>query len=248
MNVSSLSELCDQLEELAQSAKFLARPKGSDPSTQAVLDVEVITAQQRLDTIFSDMQHRAQHSVEAFDYGMHGPETRGQSSAQPPALARGVHYRVIYDPSVFKRESLREAMLTSVRQGEEARVSTIVPTRILIRDREEFLIFSRAPAWSGFLAVRIRASWFAEFLTGTFETIWRSALPLTTERLDDRRLLTEEEVDILRLLSAGLTDESVARSLGVSVRTVQRKVQIIQRNFGASSRFQLGAMSGLQVT
>ena len=49
--------------------------------------------------------------------------------------------------------------------------------------------------------------------------------------------------EILRLLAAGQKDESVARALGVSVRTVQRKIQTLQRGFGAASRFQLGAIS-----
>lgn len=245
VNISSFNDLTDQLEHLAHGARALLGHSGGQlPALGA--DLETITSQRHLDGVFSDLQHRARESVDAFDYGMHGPETKGQSGAQPPALARGVRYRVIYDPSVFKRESLREAMLLSVRQGEEARVSTIVPTRTLIGDRTECLVFSRSPEQSGFLAIRSESAWFAEFLNETFESIWRSALPLTNERLEDSRLLTEDEMDILRLLAAGLTDESIARSSGVSVRTIQRKVQAIQRHFGASSRFQLGAMSGLQ--
>ncbi|WP_374700260.1 LuxR C-terminal-related transcriptional regulator [Arthrobacter sp. JCM 19049] len=56
-------------------------------------------------------------------------------------------------------------------------------------------------------------------------------------------MLEDDEVQILRLLAAGQKDESVARVLGVSVRTIQRKIQSMQRSFGAASRFQLGAIS-----
>ena len=244
MNVSSFENLIEQLELLADGARKLVDRTGTDQE-QPDLELELISSPRQLDEMFSALQHRACHSIDAFDYGMHGPETKGQSGAQPPALARGVRYRVIYAPSVFKRESLREAMLLSVRQGEEARVSTIVPTRTVIRDREECLVFSRMPQKSGVLAVRSRSAWFAEIMNETFEAIWRSALPMSNERLEDSRLLTEEEVDILKLLAAGLTDESIARLFGVSVRTIQRKVQVIQRHFGASSRFQLGALSGM---
>lgn len=47
--------------------------------------------------------------------------------------------------------------------------------------------------------------------------------------------------DVLRLLYLGLDDATVARRLGVSHRTVQRRVQRIMTDLGVSGRFALGA-------
>ena len=38
----------------------------------------------------------------------------------------------------------------------------------------------------------------------------------------------------------GLKDEAVAKKLGVSVRTVRRKIYELQQRLGADSRFQAG--------
>ncbi|WP_346345421.1 helix-turn-helix transcriptional regulator [Streptomyces sp. SID5643] len=46
---------------------------------------------------------------------------------------------------------------------------------------------------------------------------------------------------MLRLLYQGLDDATVARRLGVSHRTVQRRVQRIMADLGVSGRFALGA-------
>ncbi len=48
------------------------------------------------------------------------------------------------------------------------------------------------------------------------------------------------EQDLLALLGEGLKDETIARYLGVSLRTVRRRVASLMEDFGARTRFQLG--------
>ncbi|MFJ3772384.1 LuxR C-terminal-related transcriptional regulator [Streptomyces sp. NPDC090075] len=43
---------------------------------------------------------------------------------------------------------------------------------------------------------------------------------------------------MLARLSAGFTDEHIARSLGCSLRTAQRRVAHLMRELGATTRFQ----------
>ncbi|MEH1017726.1 helix-turn-helix transcriptional regulator [Micromonospora sp. CPCC 206060] len=54
--------------------------------------------------------------------------------------------------------------------------------------------------------------------------------------------MTEREREVLRLLAQGYTDESVARSLGVSLRTARRIAADLMVRLGARSRFQAGLM------
>lgn len=60
-------------------------------------------------------------------------------------------------------------------------------------------------------------------------------LPDLDAPADDRRLLT--------LLSAGLTDHAIARDLGVSERTVRRRITRLQAVLGGRTRFQLGVQA-----
>lgn len=52
--------------------------------------------------------------------------------------------------------------------------------------------------------------------------------------------LTTLEKSLLRYLILGLTDETTARRLGISVRTARRQVAVLMTKLGASSRFQAG--------
>lgn len=48
---------------------------------------------------------------------------------------------------------------------------------------------------------------------------------------------------LLRLMRTGAIDETVARELGVSLRTVHRRITRLQNMLGARSRFQLGVIA-----
>ncbi|MCW2892937.1 MAG: hypothetical protein JWO75_2426 [Actinomycetia bacterium] len=48
----------------------------------------------------------------------------------------------------------------------------------------------------------------------------------------------EEMRGLLTLLAVGLTDAAIARNLGWSVRTTQRRIQRLMQVLGASTRFQ----------
>lgn len=50
---------------------------------------------------------------------------------------------------------------------------------------------------------------------------------------------------MLELLGAGLKDEAIARSLGVSSRTVRRRVAELEDRFGAANRIQLVARAAV---
>lgn len=64
-----------------------------------------------------------------------------------------------------------------------------------------------------------------------------AAAPVLTWSLSDR------EWAVLRLLAQGYTDESVARTLGVSLRTARRVAAELMVRLGARSRFQAGLMA-----
>lgn len=48
---------------------------------------------------------------------------------------------------------------------------------------------------------------------------------------------------LLRLMRTGAIDETIARELGISLRTVHRRITRLQNLLGVRSRFQLGVIA-----
>lgn len=136
-------------------------------------------------------------------------------------LRRGVRYRAL-----LPRTSLRVHELTSC--GADVRTVPEVPVPALVIDGTAVML----PGEDGPVLFRLPS--VVRTTVELFERLWRTATPVTGDELDFR------EADLLTLLSAGCTDESIAIRLGVSVRTVRRMVADIMRRLGARSRFQAG--------
>ncbi|WP_133734073.1 response regulator transcription factor [Nocardia ignorata] len=52
-----------------------------------------------------------------------------------------------------------------------------------------------------------------------------------------------EQLALILLLAEGLTDDAIGRRIGISERTVRRRVAVIVELLGARSRFEAGAKS-----
>lgn len=83
----------------------------------------------------------------------------------------------------------------------------------------------------------VRAPALVAMVRELFEQYWLRATPLLPvepgSQVDERR-------QILELLMVGTKDEYIARQLGVSLRTVRRRVAELMEDLGASTRFQAG--------
>ncbi|MBB5773622.1 helix-turn-helix domain-containing protein [Nonomuraea jabiensis] len=55
--------------------------------------------------------------------------------------------------------------------------------------------------------------------------------------------IREAEGRLLLLLAKGMSDRAIARCLGVSLRTVERRVAELHTRLGAKSRFQLAVLA-----
>jgi DNA-binding CsgD family transcriptional regulator len=166
------------------------------------------------------------------------------------ALERGVRYDVIYGAHVLQDANALHLVQSCIEAGEQARVFPHVPLNITIVDERWALVGARAEGQKGpgSVALVVHDSPLLSGFARIFEALWRIAVPITggTElndvtagpSLDAKRLLT--------YLSAGLTDESIAREFGVSERTIARRIGRLQEALGAQTRFQLGVQASRQ--
>jgi sugar-specific transcriptional regulator TrmB len=152
--------------------------------------------------------------------------------AEDDAVRRGVEYRVVLERSMLEEEPrLVEGIHRARAAGEQVRVAGHVPTKLFVVDREVALV----PLGSD-SAVLLGAGGLVDALVALFEAVW--------ERGQDVDLGPEEpESDdgpLITMLLAGLTDEAIARDLGISPRTLQRRVRGLLDLAGVDTRLQLG--------
>ncbi|ATY13377.1 hypothetical protein CU254_25280 [Amycolatopsis sp. AA4] len=149
-------------------------------------------------------------------------------------LARGVRYRAVYGRLALERPEYVEAnILPCGKSGEEARVLPEVPVKLLIVDD------CAALSGADRTVLLIRSCGLFDALAGLFDMCWQVALPLGLAADASGPEIRPSERRLLALLAAGLTDDQVARVLGVSRRTMFRYLENLMARTGAANRFQL---------
>lgn len=86
----------------------------------------------------------------------------------------------------------------------------------------------------------VRSPTLLSALLTIFELIWERSGPI--ERVATGAAQNPDDA-LLQLLADGLQDEAVAEKLGVSVRTVRRRVADLLEELGARTRFQAGVQA-----
>lgn len=170
-------------------------------------------------------------------------QTADTMNAETPlnqgALRRGVRIRNIYQESFRNDPATLAHARRMVAQGGQSRSAPTLPMRMVIVDREAALV-PIDPANPREGALELRSPGVIAGLVALFEQIWQTAVPFDAPAALDENGLTAPERELLRLLAAGHTDESAARKLAVSVRSVQRMMTSLTERLSAASRFQAG--------
>lgn len=153
-------------------------------------------------------------------------------------LAEGRASRVIYPARAL--EEAPAVVRGRAALGEQVRVLATLPTRMAILGESVGLIPQRLGTDAERVLV-LRQEAVVAALRSWFDALWDQALPVPgfdayaePSTLGDRRLLLEQ-------LSSGAKDEQIARALGLSLRTVRRRVAELMESLGADSRFAAGA-------
>ncbi|MFF7637439.1 helix-turn-helix domain-containing protein [Kitasatospora sp. NPDC008050] len=211
--------------------------------TDPARSVEVLTGGEAIAQRLAHLQDTSLQQVRGFDCPPYVQDPVANLTRQRTRLKAGVRYRTVYDrEAVAWPGRLENEILIGVQDGEEARVRSTLPMKMIVSDVRMAIIPISIGDSVLDAAYVIHPSALLQALDGLFEAEWDRAVPLQAA-LGTEPGPGEPESDqrkLLGLLAAGLTDESIARSLGWSARTTQRRLQGLMRELGATTRFQAG--------
>ncbi|MFG1883289.1 LuxR C-terminal-related transcriptional regulator [Micromonospora sp. NPDC049102] len=208
--------------------------------------VEVIEGKDAVRKLFRQLQAGARAEVRGLERGPYLRDTtRVPEEVQYDALRRGRRYRCVYEGELLHDEAMLASVRATVAAGEQARVFPELPLKMVLVDDDRGLVVLPRASGDEADGMLVHRSRLLEGLSELFEVFWRLGAPIhatadTTEPDAEPTVATQR---LLALLTAGLTDEAIARDLGVSNRTVHRRVSRLQELLGARSRFQLGVQA-----
>jgi hypothetical protein len=152
-------------------------------------------------------------------------------------LGAGRRSRALYPARVL--ESAPRVLWERAEAGESVRILAEVPCRMAVLG-EDAALLSEEHGVPTETRVLVRHPAVVAALRLSFETLWEKAMAVPG--LDARRSPQDVLARglLLDLLADGAKDEQISRELGVSLRTVRRRVADLLDDLGATSRFQAG--------
>ncbi|MEV6561063.1 LuxR C-terminal-related transcriptional regulator [Nocardia sp. NPDC051756] len=207
----------------------------------------VVPVFERLEMLadFEEMQTSARTCVKVIERGPYLSDLERERQLfqlKRNRLGEGIRYQTLYQDTIYQDpERLRHALSTNA-SGAQARTLPEPPFKMIVSDDERASLVlhvdERRPDPMG---LRITGSPALDLLIKTFDVLWSLAAPIsvnpTAEALDER------DRAILTLMGLGATDDTIARRLGMSRRTVVRRTARLLERLGASTRFQAGVQA-----
>ncbi|MGX2994998.1 LuxR C-terminal-related transcriptional regulator [Streptomyces sp. JNUCC 64] len=154
-------------------------------------------------------------------------------------LDRGVRLRTLYQHSARFDQPTREYVERITDSGAEVRTTTSGFQRAIVYDRSAAVI-SLADQAEG--ALLIHDPDIVHFIAEAFERAWDTADPFLP-RYDREEIRSASDTlnrSLLRMLANGHDDKAIARRLGISPRTCQRRISELMQELGARTRLHAG--------
>ncbi|MCX5175297.1 helix-turn-helix domain-containing protein [Streptomyces virginiae] len=211
--------------------------------------IEVVTGVDAIRHRFLQVQQAARTQVRSFITAPFVALSPDENTAEPVAIGRGVHFRAVLDRAVLAEPGIIDDAIESLRRGVQLRVADELPMKLVLADADLGLVPLTVTPDGEPGAVLLHRSGLLDALDALFETVWRTAHPLELSGTGGEAEPTVEfgatgptDLDrrILALLLAGLTDQTAAAQLGLSPRTLHRRLRHLTDMAGVRTRMQLG--------
>ncbi|MFE3556500.1 helix-turn-helix domain-containing protein [Streptomyces sp. NPDC059193] len=226
----------EELEQVRGYARTLARRLEEAPRQGVAGMIDLIEGEQAVVEHAVRLQMGARQEVLIVDCPpyLYSPAPGNQQEAQ--SMRRGVQYRAVYHAPILDEPGRMEDLLANAAVGEEARVLPSVRMKMLIADRRQALIPVSFEATELRSVILVHASPLLSALVTSFEHLWEQAVPLSGCRNAEGP--DKSDRDMLTMLAAGMKDRAIARALGITERSVTRRMARLLNTLGAETRFQ----------
>lgn len=211
--------------------------------------IQMLGSREEVFRCFQEVMGAARTRVRSLDRPPYTGAQQAVTDVQRQQAADGVRFLSVYDSGVVEGVGPMSALDQLAAVGEQMRVLRGVPLKMVIADDETALVIVRTvdETWRG--SMLVRRSPLLDSLILLFETLWRLAVPLPRPSEvvgapgEPHEGLRSRDHKVLMLLAGGATDETIARQLGLSTRTVERRVRAMLDQLGAETRFQAGVQA-----
>jgi DNA-binding CsgD family transcriptional regulator/DNA-binding MarR family transcriptional regulator len=205
--------------------------------------VEVIVGAAALRDRLRDLQESAREEILWFCRANPLAMSGAENTEEYGALSRGVRYRAIYERALLETPGELDTIAEGVSWGEEARTLASLPVRLAIVDRATAvcpLVRDNEVGIGEPTAAIIGRGQLLDALLALFESHWEAATPVKLQgdqgSQEDPEGLDDNERFLLSLVVAGVPDKSIASQLGISRRTVQRRLDRMMSLAGVDTR------------
>ncbi|MFF3566127.1 LuxR C-terminal-related transcriptional regulator [Streptomyces sp. NPDC002574] len=246
--LSGLAAVESGLAAVRERLTALAAARPSRPAEPVMPGgiAEVVHGEAEQQHIIEQLQREARKEVLTF---VRPPYVSSEGNfVQKERLASGVEYRSLYETTALVYPGAAD-MPGFVEPGELARAAPTVPMKLMIVDAERALLplsggRDRSVVSSAGLLL-LHPSVLVDALLELFEDRWLRGTPLRMPAVGDAEEDPEfpgsPELDeqLLSLLMSGLPDKAIASQLGISLRTLQRRIRSLMESTGTANRTQL---------
>lgn len=239
--------LAELRQALARAQELTERCRQASVSHDPTGLVEVVIGREATAQRVMRVQREARRSLRYFDKPPYAMDVSGSNMAEADLLRRGGTARTIYERASLELANRFSHLEHIVAGGEQARILPTLPMKLILVDSSLAMAPLQAAPESVESCVIVHRSALLEALSALFETLWSLAMPIDPLRAAPPGQPTQptaEERRILALMTAGLSDEAISRKLGLSYRTLQRRIHNLMSRLQVRTRFQLGAQAG----
>ncbi len=207
--------------------------------------VEVLDGPFEVSTRLESLLRTAEHEVLAIDAPPYVGVDRTVTPGERALLRRGVSVRTVYASEALSIPHKLEVIREITTLGEEARVLSHVPLKMVVIDSHTAMVpLTSAEESTRTTAVVVGQSRLCDAMVALFEATWTKGTPVFDTSSSDVETDTPDGGrQLLDLLGTGMKDEAIARHLGISERTVRRRVSDLMSDLGVTSRFQAGVQA-----
>ncbi|MFC9794372.1 LuxR C-terminal-related transcriptional regulator [Streptomyces sp. NPDC127584] len=213
--------------------------------TGSEVEVQIVDDPERVRRELADLTNTVRRSVHSMLTGSVRREDMARElDRDRDRVARGVRVQAMYSQRVGQVPEMVQHLAERAALGVEVRLSPVVPMNMVLAD-ENFALLPTDPRDPDSAAVLARGPGLVRSYLALYAYCWNAATPYghAEPAPHDGGGLTEQQRAALRMLASGIKDEQVARSLGVSLRTVSRLISEVMQELGAASRFEAGVQA-----